>query len=288
MIVGIELQDLVCVDEFRSEGVRPYLWGVLLQIDDDTVDTGVGVATVSFVSPQEGAFVPIASAMHAGDIAAIPEPVSRFAARFRSGQTLNDLVLVTVLWDARDTPANAVVAGYTAFLGAIRDAVALRLLDLSTADDNQKAAIEADIAQDVHDRVEDAIRGAFSAVQKAEVELGILTPDTLIGSAFRLASIQAADSTETFTVPFSDVLNDNFDLSARMTVTADPCEDQAVRVRSLRQGIDNTRGALKQLSNEPEGTVDQEIEELEQELSAELARLTQAELDLQQCRIANP
>jgi hypothetical protein len=158
--------------------------------------------------------------MHAGDSAAIPGPVSRYGARFRSGQSRNDLILVVVLWDARDTPANAVAAGYEAFLDEIRVAIADNLLDLSTANAKQTAAIEAKIQKRLHDKVEDAIRGELSDLQKVEVELGLLTPDQLIGGAFRRASIQAADSTETFTLPFNDILNDDFDLQVQMTVTA--------------------------------------------------------------------
>jgi hypothetical protein len=289
MIVSISLQDLACVDEYRSEGCRPYLWAVLLQVDDDTLGSSALVATVSFATPDEGAFLPIASAMHAGDNASIPGPVSKYAARFRSGQSTNDLILVVVLWDARDTPYDAVVAGYEAFLAQVRDAIADNLLELSTADDAQTAVIEAKVSQRVHDKVEDAIRGKLSDTEKVEIELGLLTPDQVIGSAFQQVSIQAVDSTVSFTLPFNDILNDNFDLHATMVVTADPCEDQLVRVSSLQQTIENTRGALTQLSNQTESSkVEQEMQQLEAELQRLNTDLVQALHDLDQCRIANP
>jgi len=285
VIVTIELQDLVCTDQFRSEGCRPYLWGVLLQVDDDTLGSGALVATVSFAPPPDGAFVPIASAMHAGDSAAIPGAVSRYGARFRSGQNRNDLVL----WDARDTPAGAVAAGYDAFIGEIRDAIADNLLDLSTANEDQVGVIEAKINQRVHDKVESAIRGQLSDLQKVEVELGILTPDQPIDSAFRHVSIQDAASAESFTLPFSDILNDDFALHAQMTVTSDPCEDQLARVGSAQRAIENTRGAIKQLRSKPESPkIEKEIEKLENELLVLQAKLAQAQHDLELCRIANP
>jgi len=289
MIVTIELQDLACTDQFRSEGCRPYLWGVLLQVDDDTLSSGALVATVSFAPSPDGAFVPIASAMHAGDSAAIPGAVSRYGARFRSGQNRNDLILVVVLWDARDTPAGAVAAGYDAFIGEIRDAIADNLLDLSTANEDQVNVIEAKINQRVHDKVESAIRGQLSDLQKIEVELGILTPDQPINSAFRHVSIQDAASTESFTLPFSDILNDDFALHALMTVTSDSCEDQLARVGSAQRAIENTRGALKQLRSKPESPkIEKEMEKLENELLVLQAKLAQAQHDLEQCRIANP
>ena len=111
-------------------------------MDDDTLASGALVAMVSFPPVPDGSFSEIAAAMHDGDSAPIPGPVARYAARFRSGQTHNDLILVVVLWDGRDTPLHAIAKGYDAFLGEIRDAVADNLVALSTADDDQEKAIE--------------------------------------------------------------------------------------------------------------------------------------------------
>jgi septal ring factor EnvC (AmiA/AmiB activator) len=126
-------------------------------------------------------------------------------------------------------------------------------------------------------------------LEKVEVELGVLTPDQLINSAFWHVSIQDADSAQSFTLPFSDNLNDDFALGARMTVTSDPCEDQLARISFAQRAIENTRGAIKQLHSSPESPkIEKEIEELENELLALQAKLAQAQHDLEQCRIANP
>jgi hypothetical protein len=72
-------------------------------------------------------------------------------------------------------------------------------------------------------------------------------------------------------------------------VVADPCEDQAVRVRFVQQTIANIKGALKQLHNQPESPkTEAKIEQLETELITWNATLVPAQNDLTACRIANP
>jgi hypothetical protein len=287
MIASIQLQQLRCTFQPNIQGCQPYLWGVLLQVDDDTINSGALVATASFAPSPDGSFTSIAPAMHGGDSAPIPGAVSRYVAWFRSGQTRKDLILVVALWAAQDTPLPATAAGYDAFLGEIRDAVAANLLDLSNATDDEEKAIEDKIKQRVHDKVEAAIKDQLSDLDKVQIEIGLEIPDRLLDSAFRHVTLQETDSTTPFTLPFNDVIDD-FQLDAKLTVTADPCESELTRVRAGQQTIENIRGALKQLSNQPESSkVEKEIEELENELVVKKANLAQAQNDLAQCRIAN-
>jgi hypothetical protein len=72
VITSIELQQLRCTFQPRPHSSRPYLWGVLLQVDDDTLASGALVATVSFPPAPDGSFSEIAAAMHDGDSATIP------------------------------------------------------------------------------------------------------------------------------------------------------------------------------------------------------------------------
>jgi hypothetical protein len=288
VIASIQLQQLRCTFQPKIEGCRPYLWGVLLQVDDDTLASGALVATVSFPPMPDGSFSEIAPAMHGGDSAPIPGEVARYAARFRSGQARNDLILVVVLWDSQDTPLYATAKGYDAFLGEIRDAVADNLLALSTADENQEKAIEDAIKKRVHDKVEAAIRGGLSDLDKIAFATHLKVPDRVIDSQFRHVSLQAADSVTPFTLTFNDVI-DEFQLDAEQRVVADPCEDQAVQVRFAQQTIENIKGALKQLHQLPESPkTEAKIEQLESELIGWQATLVQAQNDLAACRIANP
>jgi hypothetical protein len=288
MIASIQLRRLRCTFQPKIQGCRPYLWGVLLGVDDDTLASGALVATVSFPPTPDGSFSEIAPAMHGGDTAPIPGEVARYAARFRSGQTHNDLILVVVLWDGQDTPLHAIAKGYAAFLGEIRDAVADNVVALSTADEDQEKAIEETIKKRVHDKVEAAIKGDLSDLDKIAFATGLNTPDRLIDSKFRHVSLKAADSVTPFTFTFNDVI-DEFQLDAEQSVVADPCEEQAVRVRFTQQTIENIQGALKQLHHQPESPkIEAKIEQLEAELLTWKATLVQARSDLAACRIANP
>ena len=72
-------------------------------------------------------------------------------------------------------------------------------------------------------------------------------------------------------------------------VVADPCEDQAARVRFAQQTIENIQGALRQLHQLPESQqTEAKIEQLEDELITWKATLVQAQNDLAACRTANP
>src|SRR5690242_17433921 len=66
---SIELQQLRCTFQSRFHSSRPCLWGVLLQVDDDTLASGALVAMVSFPPAPDGSFSEIAAAMHDGDSA---------------------------------------------------------------------------------------------------------------------------------------------------------------------------------------------------------------------------
>ena len=162
-------------------------------MDDDTLASGALVATVSFPPMPDGSFSEIAPAMHGGDSAPIPGEVARYAARFRSGQTRNDLILVVVLWDGQDTPLYAIAKGYDAFLTEIRDAVADNLVALSTADEDQEKTIEEAIKKRVHDKVAAAITGGLSDLDKVAFVTHLKIPDRVIDSQFRHVSLQAAE-----------------------------------------------------------------------------------------------
>ena len=131
VIVSIELQQLRCRAESDSNGSQPYLWVERLQVDDDTLSSTALVASVAWPPPPAGAQVVIHEGMRAGQSAPIPDLLARLGAQFRPGQRTRDLIIVAALWDRRDTPFSAVLAGYEAFLPEVRDAVAANVLALA-------------------------------------------------------------------------------------------------------------------------------------------------------------
>ena len=104
MITSITLDQLSCNTETEGGGSHPYLWAVLLQVDDQTIASGALVAQIAFAPSPTGAQIIIAEGMRAGGTAPVPAPQQRLAAQFDPGQERRDLILITVLWDQHDLP----------------------------------------------------------------------------------------------------------------------------------------------------------------------------------------
>jgi hypothetical protein len=223
--------------------------------------------------------------MQAGDSVPIPDLMGRFVAHFRPGQATTDLVLVTALWDQRDFPFSAVLAGYEAFLSAVRDAIADNLPALAAADQqhaDKKPIIEI-IKAVANKNVEDAIKAHLSAIDALEIHFGLETADRLIDTQFLELGIEEKNSSNPFTLAFGADTDHQYRLDGEVVVTADPCESELIRIRAAQQAIANTRGALKQLG---EGHQTEE-DELDAELEHQKALLADAEANLVRCRLLN-
>jgi hypothetical protein len=284
MITSITLDQLSCNTETEGGGSRPYLWAVLLQVDDQTIASGALVARIGFAPSPTGAQIIIAEGMRAGGTAPVPAPQQRMAAQFDPGQQRRDLILITVLWDQHDLPFDAILAGYDAFLGTSRDAVAANLVALgSDSPEVQQAAIDA-VTATVNQQVNDAIEGKLSLVDKLEIKAHLKTPDQVIDSAFAHFAVAEADSASTLSLSFGAGSGHDYRIDGTFTVTADPCEADLIRIRAAQQAIANTEGALKQLNGHEGPAADKQRELLEEELSTQQSRLAAAEADLSQCR----
>jgi hypothetical protein len=285
MITSITLDQLSCHTETEGGGSHPYLWAVLLQVDDQTIASGALVARIGFAPSPDGAQIIISEGMRAGGTAPVPAPQQRMAAQFDPGQQRRDLILITVLWDQHDLPFDAILAGYDAFLGTSRDAVAANLVALGSSDPGtQQAAIDA-VEATVHQQVNDAIDAKLSPVFKLEVKAGLKTPDKVIDSAFAHFAVAEADSASTLSLPFGAGSGHDYQIDGTFTVTADPCEAELIRIRAAQQAIANTEGALKQLFGHEGPGTEKQIELLEAELSTQKGLLAAAEADLSQCRV---
>jgi hypothetical protein len=285
MITSITLDQLSCNTETEGGGSHPYLWAVLLQVDDQTIASGALVARIGFAPSPTGAQIIIADGMGAGGTAPVPAPQQRMAAQFDPGQQRRDLILITVLWDQHDLPFDAILAGYDAFLGTSRDAVAANLVALGSSDPGtQQAAIDA-VKTTINQQVNDAIDAKLSLVFKLEVKAGLKTPDKVIDSAFAHFAVAEADSASTLSLPFGAGTSHDYRIDGTFTVTADPCEAELIRIRAAQEAIANTEGALKQLFGHEGPGVEKQIELLEAELSTQKGLLAAAEADLSQCRV---
>jgi hypothetical protein len=285
MITSIVLNQLVCAAESNGGGSHPYLWAELLQIDNRTIDSGALVASIGFAPPPIGAQLVITEGMRAGDTAPIPAPQARLAAQFDQAESIKDLILVAVLWDRHDTPIDAILAGYDAFLGSARDAVAKNLEALSSASGDVVNAAVDEVRAEINQQVNDAISGKLSTLDKVEIAAGLETSDSVIGSAFVHFALAQGNPPSGFSLAFGSGSTHDYRIDGTITVTVDPCESELIRVQAANQAIANTRSALKQLIGHEGPATEKQIEILDAELSTQQARLAAAQADLNLCRI---
>jgi hypothetical protein len=284
MIEGVVLQELRCNQGKRSGAVRPYLWTQLLQIDDDTLASAVGVVRIDAPPTPDGAQVPFATTMLTGDVVVVPNAMSHLASRFRDGLSRRDLIVVAVLWDERDSPSNVVVAGYNAFLDVVRDAVADNLTAL--AGDGRDAAIQA-ISDRVNSTIHAAIFNEFTDLQKIEIFFGQLEPDRVIDSTFLFLENDVVTHTISLAFHAKPPETDNFQLDGQLVVSDDPCESELVAIRETQTAIANIRGRLKQLENGQGGNPaerEKEIEALLEQVEAQEEKLAAEQAALAQCQ----
>ena len=128
----IILERLRCIRESDGSGhSEPYIWPVLVWIDDDTLATP---ALVGVTSPALGnARVVIKEGIRAGQVADIPGSVGLLRVRLDDNQSVRQLILAVALWENDDTPERAMRDGYTAFSGELGLAIADNLLALPRA-----------------------------------------------------------------------------------------------------------------------------------------------------------
>ena len=128
----IVFESLRCIreEDSSSKGAEPYIWPVLVRIDDLTVNTEF---LVDIIAPAlRNARVVIKSDMRAGESADIPTSVGLLRARLEDNLFETRLILIIALWDEDETPEAAVHAGFQAFISELGAALgnASTLLDL--------------------------------------------------------------------------------------------------------------------------------------------------------------
>src|SRR5690242_14739106 len=163
---AVILDRLVCIHEHDGSGhSEPYVWPVLLFIDDATLQTPdlVGVA-----APDPAfARIVVQHGMQAGDVADLPSAVKTLSAPIADG--LKAIILVILLWEMDDSPGDAVTAGFDAFVSALRAAVADHLGELN--DPNARDQAVEEIKASVRKSVESAIKSKLSTWDELTLDL---------------------------------------------------------------------------------------------------------------------
>jgi hypothetical protein len=184
----VVLDQLRCIHEHDGSGhSEPYVWPTLLWIDDATLATAelVGVSAPDHTSAR----VVVEHDMQAGDAADLPDPIRVLNAAIGDG--FRAAVLVVLLWEMDDSPADAVTAGFDAFVSALRAAVADHLVALDESDSERDKAL-AEVEKAVHGAVESAITSKLSLWDK-------LTTDFDDDVGFDTATVRTLPDTGTAT-----------------------------------------------------------------------------------------
>lgn len=259
----ITLESLRCYRESDGSGhSEPYIWPVLIRIDDETLNTPEHVAVSA---PALGnARVVLKDDMRAGEVATIPGEVGVFRVRLEDGQQVLKLLLTVLLWEEDETPIKAVRAGFQAFSAELGQAIAANLAGLAGASNALERAPIIKIIQDrVAAKVESAIGDALTGFQKVRVWVGTLNLDDQVGSDFLALTDDSFPSLRTR--PFQMVFRSEgsnpsnvYTIDGRMEVVPvvkDPCQALVDRVQQAQAVIDGIeqeiRGLQEQLTGHP-------------------------------------
>jgi hypothetical protein len=285
MYADLELLQLQCNEQSDgSDGCNPYLWVVLLRIDDDTLRSNPPVAAVYPVDPGAARLV-VKAGMKAGDTAVVSDQVAHLAAQIRIDSVERNLILIAALLDQHDTPGAAVAAGWTAFVNAAPAAVGAQLLPLQDPAQKPQAiqAIEAQIKSEVTS----AIEGQLSWWDDVQIGLHLETLDRVIATVYQDWESVGSASAGSFTLEFEGG-SDDFVLGGQLLVNVDPCEAQAAAVQEIQDAINNIEGRVKELNSgqvhESPAQVEADLEQLGAEMLQERSKLAAAELALNTCR----
>jgi len=282
------LQTLTCVSTSDGSGRSPYLWPVLLWIDDTTL-ADPNLLVGGSVPLLGGARVVVKDNMRPGDSASVPYPWNTLSNRFEDNLSMVRLVVAALLWEKHDTPDAAVWAGCQAFSSELRSAVAANLLSLNdqTSRDHTINAIKTQVTG----AVTSAIANALSPTEKVEYALGRLTLDSAIGSDFAfMPSLASGDltlsiaknSAESYTVvggvevttPFVDVCQ----------AQVDAVNAANAQVDAINQTISNLQDQLSKAPPAQKSSIAAQIKNENNDLAVAQADLVAARAALKACR----
>lgn len=292
----VVLHRLSCTRESDvSGGSEPYIWPVLVWIDDNTLATPDLVGATGLVVGN--ARVVIKSGMRAGETADIPASVGVLRVRLEDDLETRQLILVVALWEKDETPTAAMRAGFQAFSSELRAAIADNLFNLALAEsDSARNQIIAIINARVRTRVTSAIEDGLTGWQKARVLVGTLNLDDIIDSAFeRYPELVSSPINLSLTAGTSQEYAIEGELQTR-PVRVDVCQAEVDAVKDAKATVDAIDAAIKVLQAELQGAapgekpfIISEIQRLrEEDLPIAMSAVEEARFALNLCRLRKP
>lgn len=255
----IVLETLRCIRE-AEKGSEPYLWPVLIRIDDLTLQSDSLVDVIAPVSAN--ARVVIQNDMRAGQTAAISPRVGLLRTRLEDNLFETHLILVVALWDADATPEAAVRAGFLAFVSELRATFgsALTLSEIQQAEAANDEAAKKEIAKAIQERLDKRVRSAIKSnltgPQKVAVKTGLLDLDDVLVSGFKgfPTALPAP-----FTLSLVGETRPNvasrhaFEITGKLEVRevrVDRCQAQVEAVRKAQSAVDDINRQIKKLQDD--------------------------------------
>jgi hypothetical protein len=307
-VVTLEELSFLEVSGPTETRVEPYIWPVLIWVDDTTIANPAQPILVNTIS-QGSARRVIRDSMRVGDTAPIPAQVSTLRMRFDENAKSKHLILVVALLENDETPLDAVRAGFRAFVSELTAAVSSRLGPLATTTGDERDAIIDEINEQVSDAVESAVRDHLSFWEKVRVTAGVLDLDDAVGAGFvaladkeiiRRAISIVIEGTGSF---LDFPTRSRFGIFGRLRVqpvVVDRCQDQVNAVNTaqavvagIEQQIENLQAQLSgggdgeepPLPPHDRDFLKKEIERIrEEELVPAIAALEAARAALRRCR----
>ena len=292
--VTIILQNAHCLRESEG-GSEPYIWPVLLWIDDTTLGSQ---DLVGVTGPVLGdARVVLRDDMSAGQAAQIPFPLGTLGVRFEDSLALRYVLLVVALFEKDETPEAAMWAGCQAFSSELRAAIAERLSYLLGAirsgNEDELDQLITEIKTQVRQHTESVTWNALTGWQKTRVVAGTLDLDDFIGADYYFSgpshtilnlSLKTESSSDEYTIDGM--------LEIRPTgETVDLCQAQVDRVKATKTVVDGIEGPLNVLKAElqhaapaQKASIVAQITQLNQDLTIAMTALDEARQALQTCR----
>jgi archaellum component FlaC len=296
---GITLPDI----ERRTE---PYIWPVLLKIDDSTLAGEERDDRVDILVPALGnARIVIKDSMRAGETAAIPASVGIRRARFEDGLHFRQLILIVGLFEMDETPSSAVKAGFRAFFSELGKQISIELFALNDANEEQTKVIMEDITKRVDSRVRSAIEDDLTAWEKTKIFAGTLNLDDFIATDFISLIDENFLVPKKFTLVFEGkekVLGlefvSKYEIQGQLRlqpIVVERCQTQIDAVNAAQAVVDDIENEISKLQAQlrgggdeeqplPKDFINDEIERLRGELRPAMEALKNARKALQFCR----
>lgn len=260
----IHLDRLRCLAETDGNGhSEPYVWSVLLWVDDTTIGSGQIVGSTAPGNVQASRAV-IKDGIKAGEEASMPAVQRSFAHRFEDDLDMRNVGIVVAMSEEDESPSDAVRAAYSAFVRELPRAVADFIRTNLRAPETE--AERKEVADKVRPKVRSAFEDSLSSFEKLQVFLGSLDLDDEIGFDSWFTEIDSQEPTQrAFTLSFEKTVTiptpfgprtttNHYEIDGRFELREppppDPCQAEIDRVRRARGLVDGIQAQVRALQAE--------------------------------------